>query len=76
MIFTFGSDLILFVIYSLNPSLSTASAPPASTRLSLADSITKEPKVSISYFKIPDALSMASLFKLLEQTISASLFVL
>ena len=71
-----GFDLILSVIYREKISLSTASAPPAATRLMSAASIISEPNSRISSFKSPQAFSMRSAFNEFEQTNSAKFSLL
>ena len=60
----FGCERTFSVIYAENAALSTASAPPAGTRVFAAASIVSEPKMRISSFRSPQALpKTSSLFK-------------
>ncbi len=67
-----GLFLISFVTNSLNKSLSTASAPPAGTRVASAHLIIRESNILISCFNNPTAFSSPAALKLFEHTNSAN----
>ena len=66
-----GSFSSLSVIYLAKPSRSTASAPPAATRLISALSMTSEPSRRSSSFRRPTAFVRSSPRREFEQTSSA-----
>ena len=67
-----GSFSMAWVASRENSPRSTAKAPPAGTRLSWAQRISKDPNRRISSFNSPAALSTRAAFRELEQISSAN----